>query len=431
MDPLVTIVITSYNYGEYVGDALSSALAQTYRNLEVLVLDNASTDNSLEVIRSFSDRRIRVIARSENVGIQRNHNDAIREARGEFVVFLSADDMLLPTLVEDVLAYRRAHPEVDIVYASVVIVDKDGNWTQYFDQPALDACETYWGRNEFASLLTRDSYMYLPTVLFPKAVFDEIGLLDETLSVVLDYEFDIRMAGAGKRFAFFSKPEALIRFHGENRSGVKNFVKTGGQLREFCSILERYTQPRFHPRLAGYGLELNGMLQKKVLEIGQAFPNEYQAQRPELDPLVARAAASIATVPAVGEAVLRGEGLISVVIPHGGRTAPLQRALQSLAAQSYANWEAIVVCDGTPDPSALIEAMRLGERVRVTRLMRGARGQSAARNAGLREVNGEIVAYLDDDNRLTSRYLAALAAAFSNPSVAATIARADLAVVDP
>ena len=152
--PLVTIVITSYNYGKYVADAISSALSQTYRNIEVLVCDNASTDNSLEVIRSFSDERLRVIARTENVGIQRNHNDAILEARGDYVVFLSADDMLLPTLVEDVLDYRRLHPDIDIVYASVCIVNKDLTVAEYFDHQQFDAADSYTGRNEFANLLS-------------------------------------------------------------------------------------------------------------------------------------------------------------------------------------------------------------------------------------------------------------------------------------
>jgi glycosyltransferase involved in cell wall biosynthesis len=428
-DPLVTIVITSYNYGEYVADAIRSALAQTYPNIEVLVLDNASTDNSVEIIRTFTgDKRLRLIAREQNVGIQRNHNDGIDEARGEFVVFLSADDMMFPSLVSDIMAERRKRPNVDLVYASVLIMDKSGNVHGYFDHPQFDGAESYHGRNEFAKLLTRDSCMYLPTMLFPKRVFDKLGKLDESLTVVLDYEYDIRMASSGLKFSFFAKPEAMIRFHGENRSGANAFVKSGGQLREFGILLERYTQPRYHEQLAGYRHELHAMVDRKVQEISAQYPAEYSTLRSELEPFAERAKASIAALPDIGNAVLRGEGLIGVVVPFSGRMNCLHRALLSLKSQTYANWEAVVACDGTFDPEGLIDSMGLSDRVRVTRLRREARGPGAARNAALHGLNAEIVAYLDDDDWFAPEYLANLAARFSDPSVNATIGRAPLGI---
>jgi glycosyltransferase involved in cell wall biosynthesis len=431
MDPLVTIVITSYNYGAHVGDAIRSALAQTHRNLEVLVLDNASTDDSLAVANSISDPRLRVVARPENVGLQRNHNDGFRMAKGEYVAFLSADDLMLPTLVADVLGYRSAHPDVDLVYASAAIMDVEGKITGYFDHPSFGGAGEYRLRNEFACLLTRDSCMYLPTLLFPRNVFDEVGPFSEKLDVLLDYEYSIRLAGAGKKFGFFSKPLALIRFHGENRSGVKNFVGSGNQLREFCAILEEYTQPKYHQLVAGYSTELLNMVNVKVSEIATTFPQAFEEKKPELEPLIRRAIASIATVPAVGADVLRGEGLISVVVPFSGRLAPLERALASLAAQSYARWEAIVVADGAIDPRALIVAMGLDDRVRVTFGRRPARGPGAVRNLGLIGVNGEIVAYLDDDNRFLPGYLQALAEVFADPSTRVTVGRSRTAVVAP
>jgi glycosyltransferase involved in cell wall biosynthesis len=429
MDPLVTIVITSYNYGAHVGDAIRSALSQTYRNVEVLVLDNASTDDSLQTIRAFDDPRLRVVSRTENIGLQRNHNEGFRLARGEYVVFLSADDLMLPTLVEDMLAYRFAHPDIDIAYASAAIMDRDGKITGYFEHPSFGGAGEFRLRNEFACLLTRDSCMYLPTMLFPKAVFDEVGPFSEKLNVLLDYEYSIRLAGTGKKFGFFSKPLALIRFHGENRSGIKNFVGTGNQLREFCAILEEYTQPKYHALVAGYAAELLNMVNVKVNEIVSTFPQAFEEQKPELEPLVLAAVQSIGTVPAIGEDVLRGQGLISVVVPFTGRLGPLGRALASLAEQEYERWEAIVVSDGAIDPQALIVSMGLQDRVRITVARRPARGPAAIRNLGLFGVNGEIVAYLDEDNRFLPGYLQALAVAFADPETRVTAGRSRTAVV--
>jgi O-antigen biosynthesis protein len=427
MDPLVTIVITSYNYGRFVGEAVRSALAQTYRNIEVLVLDNASTDNSRDVINGFVDERLRLVVHAENIGLQANHNAGLRMAKGEFVLLLAADDRLLPTLVEDVLNYRRAHPGVDVVYASVAITDGDGKILHGFDHPAFDGAEYYYGRNELASLLTRDNNVYLPTTLFSKSILDELGYFDEAL-VLCDYEYDLRMAGAGKTFGHFSTPEALIRFHGDNASGIKNLVATGRQLREFCTILERFTQPRYHDQLAGYGPELRSMVDRKVAEFQRPFPAEFAAMEPALEPLVKNAVASIATVPAISSSTLRGQGLISVVVPYTGRIGPLQRALTSLKAQSYDHWEAIVVRDGAADPSGLIASMGLSGRVRVAATTRVVMGPAGARNIGLGCARGEIVCYLDDDNRFELGYLQALATAFADAGVQVTAGKSRLAV---
>jgi glycosyltransferase involved in cell wall biosynthesis len=420
-EPLVTIVITSYNYAAYVESAVRSALSQSYKKLEVLVLDNASTDNSLEVIRSIHDERLRVVARPENIGIQKNHNDGIRQATGDFVLFLSADDQLLPTLVEDLLEYRRVHPDIDIVYASAIIASQSGELINYFDHPSFDGAESYYGRNEFASLLTRDSCMYLPTILFPRAIFDELGMLDESLEIVLDYEYGIRMASAGKRFGFMARPGAIIRFHGENRSGVKSFVGSGKQLREFSTLLERYSKPKYRQALAGWRAELMKMIDTKIKEFADFFPAEFEAQRPQNDPFVHRARESVAEVPDASDESLSGHARISVIIPFNGRVGFLQRALRSLQAQTYDNWEAIVIVDRAADPSDLIRLMALEDRVRVSRL-RSLQGVSAARNLGLGGVAGEIVAYLDDDNRFAPDYLSVVAEAFRDPLTHATIA---------
>ncbi|MEO9170189.1 MAG: glycosyltransferase [Candidatus Baltobacteraceae bacterium] len=427
MNPLVTIVITSYNYGSCIGDAIRSALDQTYKHIEVLVLDNASTDNSVEVVRSFTDARIRLVTRPETIGIQRNHNDGIKEAKGDFIVFLSADDMLLPTLVEDVLDYRAKHPDIDIVYASAIIMDGEKHFSGYFDQPSFDGAETYYGRHEFASLLTRDSAMYLPTILFPRHVFEELGPMNETLEIVLDYEYGIRMASAGKRFAFISRPGALIRFHGENRSGVKNFVKTGKQIREFCSLLTWYTEPKYHQQLAGWRRELEAMVENKIREFQTPFPQEFALQQGELQPLIDTARASIAAVPAIGDAVLRGEGVISVVMPFSGRIGPFQRSLLSLQAQNYDRWEAVVVADSTFDPSDVIAHMGMSEKVRVSSL-RSRHGINHARNLGIGGATGEIVAYLDEGNCFAPEHLTTLAAAFARPSTQVTIASSRLVI---
>jgi glycosyltransferase involved in cell wall biosynthesis len=112
--PLVTVIVLCHNYGRYLGEAIESALAQTYPNLEVLVMDDGSTDDSLEVAQRYADR-VRIISQP-NMGMERTANRAVAEARGELFCFLSADDALEPTYVERLAAALERTAEAAYAY---------------------------------------------------------------------------------------------------------------------------------------------------------------------------------------------------------------------------------------------------------------------------------------------------------------------------
>jgi glycosyltransferase involved in cell wall biosynthesis len=425
MTPLVTIVITSFNYAPYVGKAIESALAQTYENLEILVLDNASTDESANVIGAYTDPRIRFIQNESNIGLWPNQNKGIRLATGEYVLFLSADDYLLPRHVEDVLIYLHEHPAVDIVYSPYIMVDKAGKILRRFDHPGFHGLEQYEGRNELASLLTQDSYMCFPTALFRRGYFEEFGLLDETFSSGADFEFFIRLAFCGKRFGFTSRPSVCVRVHENNISGPDRYIKSGQQVREYTTILSRYVIPESFGSLTGYRNGLSRMVQHKVLAMAQGYPDEFTAQRAELEALAEQTLRQIAMVPQAGGA----QPLISVIVPSTGDLASLVEALDSIAAQSYEHWEAVVVLDGAYDATRYLETLPYAGNVRLARTERRL-GTACARNAGIHLSRGEVVAYLDEDNRFLPGYLLEAASAFADPDVRVTVARADLIVGD-
>lgn len=98
-DKLASIIISSYNYGCFLRDCIESALNQTYPHIEVLVVDDASTDNSCEIIRSYRDRIIPIL-REKNAGGRATYNDACGLSRGQVILLLDSDDMLCPTAIE-------------------------------------------------------------------------------------------------------------------------------------------------------------------------------------------------------------------------------------------------------------------------------------------------------------------------------------------
>lgn len=136
--PLITVIIPVYNGAEYVGETIESALRQTYRNLEVIVVDDGSTDATLSVLQSYAhqDERVRVISQP-NSGVSKARNTAIAAARGEFIAPLDADDLWLPTKLDRQLRRMlEAGEDTGIVYTwwawideRGIIVDRSPRWT--------------------------------------------------------------------------------------------------------------------------------------------------------------------------------------------------------------------------------------------------------------------------------------------------------------
>jgi glycosyltransferase involved in cell wall biosynthesis len=112
--PLVSIIILCHNYGRYLAEAIESALAQTYRSVEVLVMDDGSTDDSLAVASGYADR-VRIISHP-NRGLERTCNRAVSECSGELFCFLSADDAFEPTYVEELVRALRHSPDAAYAY---------------------------------------------------------------------------------------------------------------------------------------------------------------------------------------------------------------------------------------------------------------------------------------------------------------------------
>jgi len=135
-EPLVSIIIDNYNYGRFIEDAIDSALNQTYQNVEVIVVDDGSTDNSREIISKYLESgRIKAIFK-ENGGQASAMNAGFEVSRGDLVMFLDSDDVLKPKAIETAVKVWR--PGVSKVQWRLEVIDQDGNSLGQF-LPPLDA----------------------------------------------------------------------------------------------------------------------------------------------------------------------------------------------------------------------------------------------------------------------------------------------------
>src|SRR5208282_5250285 len=124
--PAVTAIITTFNRRKFLGPAIQSVLGQTFGDFELLILDNSSTDGSEELVREFSDRRLRYI-KHPAMGISPQRNLGLAEARGEFVAFLDDDDEWLPRKLElELDLFRRGPVSLALTYGGLKWIDTDG-----------------------------------------------------------------------------------------------------------------------------------------------------------------------------------------------------------------------------------------------------------------------------------------------------------------
>jgi glycosyltransferase involved in cell wall biosynthesis len=251
--PLVSICIPVYNGATWIAEALESALAQTYPELEIVVSDNASTDETAAIVRSYPDPRIRLKTAARNAGIAANHNRTVLLARGEFVKFLHHDDRLLPTCVEEMVALALEDPEIGLVFAprEVLLVDPD-------DEDSVAWVEHYGMLHEHFSQLQRineggdllrqiieagveENWIGEPSsVLLRRDAFAEVGMFNVAIEQSIDLDLWLRFL-ARFRVGFTDHVLSVYRHHAEsltarNARTARDWLDTLWMLETLCSL---------------------------------------------------------------------------------------------------------------------------------------------------------------------------------------------------
>ncbi len=224
----VSIVIPCFNYGRFLPEAVESALAQDYPELEVIVVDDGSTDDSLEVARSFESRGVRALTH-ENQGLARTCNRGAEEATGELMLFLSADDRLASTYVSELLAALEREPDASFAYCSARLFGAESG---VMPSRPFSAFSLVRGRNYIngSALIRRAEY--LEAGGFP------VDLGEGTFD---DWDFWLTMLDRGKRGTYVSKPLLEWRRH---ETGSKDPTSRGVAEAETARIRERHAALR-------------------------------------------------------------------------------------------------------------------------------------------------------------------------------------------
>lgn len=213
--PKVSIIIPTYNRAAMVCDAIDSVLAQSYRDFEVLVVDDGSTDGTQEVLRERYGDRIRYFYQ-ENQGRAAARNKGIRESEGKYLVFLDSDDWLLPNGLEIQVGFLDRHPEVDVVYGDGYYCDAQGRRLQRIaeERPAIPE------DGLLAVMVLHNLVVATHSAMVRRRTLELLGdpWFDESLRGTEDADLWLRVAAAGACFASHDEPICMYRLHGGNAS---------------------------------------------------------------------------------------------------------------------------------------------------------------------------------------------------------------------
>jgi hypothetical protein len=170
--PLVSVLLPVYNDSKTVAQSLRSILAQTFRDFELIVVDDGSEDDTLKIVGSFEDPRLRLISNGINLGLAPTLNRAISIASGEYLARQDADDIALPHRLESEIAFLRVHPAVAMVGSRAITIDENGVETGSWDYPPVNDVDIKW------SLLFHNPFIH-SSVMMRRAILDRTGLYTE------------------------------------------------------------------------------------------------------------------------------------------------------------------------------------------------------------------------------------------------------------
>ncbi len=406
----VSVVIPTYNYAHFIGEAIESILAQTFPIWEIIVVDDGSTDNTKQVVAAYGDK-IRYF-KQENSGVCAARNFGVENSSGDFIAFFDADDICFPTKIEKQMAKFAEDAKIGLVHCGMREFNTQGNTIRYH----------FEGRKE--GWIADEMLLMMPvitasgsSIVVSREVFKAVGGFDTNLTVGEDWDFCYRVA---RKFKVGFVPEILVnyRYHGKNthlnlvkmeQSMKIAFEKAFNTDNEKILRLRRKSYGGFYQILAGsYFIDGNYLRfakysLKSLLLMPEnsfyflTFPLRRFRRGRENTEVINEINFSNDVLKSSLPAVLDNSitQKISVVIPTYNYADFISEAVESVLAQTFPVFEIIVVDDGSNDNTEEV-IKQFGDKVKYIKQRNG--GVCAARNNGVENAGGDFIAFLDADD---------------------------------
>ena len=217
---LVSVIIPVYNSAKYLEECLNSVLGQTYENIEIIVVDDGSTDSSSDILKKYSDK-VNVISQ-RNHGLPSALNLGIDNMKGYWFKWFSPDDIMYPYTIQTLIDEAKNNPPNTILYSNWEIIDESGKKLRSFQESNYNELSDF----EYNVRLLDGQLINVNTTLIPSCLFEKNSIRNLNDSVAIDYDFFLRSALLyDAKFHLITKPLIKYRIH-SNQLSHKNILKT-------------------------------------------------------------------------------------------------------------------------------------------------------------------------------------------------------------
>lgn len=218
-DSLVSVCIPTYNSEKFIEDSIRAVLAQSYSNIEVVVVDDCSSDNTVDIVKKLceEDSRVRLICNPVNLGMTQNWNKCVLSCRGRYVKLIPADDIIYKDCIKTCVRVLEKHDDVFLVVVGTDLINNDNQKVgQYIHGPFNGV---YQGKKiSKISVLLNNFYGSPVNSMFRLDDFKKVGGFDDNIPYILDYDLWISLAGLG-RVCFIKKNLSAFRVRDDSNSG--------------------------------------------------------------------------------------------------------------------------------------------------------------------------------------------------------------------
>lgn len=240
MEKLVSVPVVTYNAAEFVEETLESIFNQTHQNLQLIISDDCSKDNTVEIVQNwcnlprvkerFAD--IKIITVPKNTGVSANCNRCIKASDAEWIKFIAGDDVLLPNCITDNLKFVAENQEARVVFSQVEVFKdnfEQNNFVKKLPKLYPDNLMhlSFTANDQFKILLKSDRISYTPSYFFNKKAIEEVNCYDETNTLVEDYPMWLKLTRAGTKLHYFHLSTVGYRIHSKatNNTGENLLFK--------------------------------------------------------------------------------------------------------------------------------------------------------------------------------------------------------------
>jgi glycosyltransferase involved in cell wall biosynthesis/radical SAM superfamily enzyme YgiQ (UPF0313 family) len=346
--PQISVVMSVYNGEKHLQSAVQSVLAQNFLNYEFIIVDDASSDATPEILKACSDPRITIIRNNKNLGLTASLNVGIRAASGKYIARMDADDLSVPYRFAQQFDFLETNPSIAVVGSSYYTINEEGAVAGIINVLAKPA--------DIKRELPRQNWFGHGSVMMRKSCVEEIGGYDERFVYAQDYDLFLRLS---ERYDLANMTTPLYYWR-ESSKGISSRKKE--DQKHFAEMARSAAAARRN-RITGNGSDT--------------------VSQTNLTPLV------------------------SVIVPTHNRQEMLATAISSILSQTMRSFEIIVINDAGTDVLPVLQKFEGKGNIRYIAHETN-RGLAAARNTGIQAARGKYIAYLDDDDTFYPNHLETL-----------------------